>query len=520
MGNRKFVLTVDVGTTNLKCILFDECGNQLARKSLPHVTRYPRPFFAEQDPQQWLCNLAVILQEMGQIYPEEFRSIGAIALTGQMHGPVLLANERGKVTYPCIIWSDTRAVEEVEILQKEFSAEFFLQHMSNPLQQSLTLPKLLWLRRHNPEALKRTTKVVFSKDYIGYILGGEITTDYSDASGSLFYNIRKRCWERELWKALGFPLTMLPEVVAGDAIIGFVSQEAAKAFSLPPGIPIIKGGGDLATTALATGAGEEESISLCVGTAGQLLFCLNNIDESVVGKLYLFLHCLGEKYFCLGTVPAGGASLDWLLSLFGISSLEELWQKVGMLERISLQRAILFYPFLLGTGTPHFNYQAEAGFLGLQMNHKAEDIILAILEGIIFALKDSLKEAPAVAGRIRRVVLSGGLARLPIFPRIVSNIFGCPVFLSKYPDTASVGAFLLSTRTSGKDYKGVFESGLNMASLPEDAYVRYYQRLYDLYRSFLDVILSFASRATICIKGEITGDEDRQEFSGANPRAT
>jgi xylulokinase len=502
MNKGKFILTIDVGTTNLKCILFGEDGNQVVKRSLSNTTRYPQPFFAEQEPHQWLNNLAVILGEMSQICPQEFRSIEAIALTGQMHGPVLLEDQKGEVAYPCIIWSDTRAAEEVEILQKEFSAEFFSQHMGNPLQQSLTLPKIFWLKRHKPEVLNRTAKVVFPKDYIGCILGGEITTDYSDASGSLFYNLYSRCWEKELWEALGLSPAMLPEVVSGDTVIGFVSEEAARIFSLPSGIPIVKGGGDLATTALATGAGQEGNVSLCIGTAGQLLFCMDRIEEEVMGKLYLFLQCLGDNYFCLGTVPAGGVSLDWFFSLFGIQDLNKLWERVEKIERISLRRAILFYPFLLGTGTPHFNYHASAGFLGLQMNHKVEDVLIAILEGITFALQDSLRKTPAIDEKVKKVILSGGLVRLPVLPQIVSNVFNRPVFLSRYLDTASVGAFFLAMRAMGRDYGDILEGGYGMACLPEDVYVQYYRRVYDLYQSFLDVILSFALQTSAYFKEE------------------
>lgn len=490
------ILTIDVGTTNLKCILFDENGNEVLRVTRPNTTKYPQSFCAEQDPQQWVNNLVALLRSISQSHPEKLHSIKAISLTGQMHGPVLFDKKSGDVLYPCVVWSDTRAHEEVEILWRTFTSEFFLKEMGNPLQQSFTLPKLLWLKRHKPEVFEKSPKLLFPKDYIAYLLGGTITTDYSDASGSLFFNLRKKEWEGEVLRELEFPREMLPEVVDSDSIVGRVSKKAAIAFSLPSGVPIVKGGGDLATTALATVAGAKENLSLCVGTAGQLLLCAEGIEEEVLGRLYVFLHCIKDKYFYLGTVPTGGASLSWFSSLF-IDKDQELWERVGKLVDIPLQRTILFYPFLLGTGTPHFDYRAKAAFLGLQMHHKVEDVVIAVLEGVAFALRESLEKVPVIAERVQKVVLSGGLARFPLFSRIVCGVFNRPVTLLRYADTASMGAFLLAAKAVGilNHYEGNLLKLEENTLFPERLYVQYYDRMYALYQSFLDVVLSFAAKS-------------------------
>ncbi len=508
------ILTIDIGTTNLKCILFDKEGNQLFRESSPNVTYYPRPFYAEQNPEEWVKNLKRVLKKMHQACPEKLRAIDAVVLTGQMHGPVLFSRKAGKATYPCIIWSDTRAGEEVAFLQREFSAELFLEKMGNPLQQSFTLPKLLWLKRHRPEAFREASFVIFPKDYIGCLLGGEPTTDYSDASGSLYYDIRTRCWKRDLWEALGFPQEMLPEVVSGDSVIGHVSEAAGREFFLPSGIPIIKGGGDLATTILATSMGNKERISLCVGTAGQLLLSLDDINENILGKLYVFLHSLGEEYFALGTVPAGGASLQWFLSLFEERSTRNLWIDISGLQKISRQTTLLFYPFLLGTGTPYFDYRTEAAFLGLRMDQKLEDILLAILEGIVFALRDSLDGVAPFVKEVRQVILSGGLARIPLFSQIVSSVFGLPVTLFRYQDTASMGAFLLAMRAMGnRSFENFFRNWFETTCFPEEPYVHYYTGKYSMYRSFLPSVLSFASQfANICGK-DVKHGGNNEEFT-------
>jgi len=499
----ELVLTIDVGTTNLKCILFNEEGKEVAKVSLSNTTRYPQPFFAEQDPWQWIENLKLILQNMRQLHPEKLNSIAAIVLTGQMHGPVLIGNN-GEALCPCIIWSDARAIEEVEILERKFSPEFFLEKMGNPLQQSFTLPKLLWLKRHYSEVFTKTSKIIFPKDYVAIHFGGKPVTDYSDASGSLLLNLHTKKWVMELWKELGFSPDILPDVVSSESVIGVVSEEAAETFSLPPGIPIIKGSGDLAATALATGARKEGNVSLCVGTAGQLLFCLEKAERSLFGKLYLFLHCINDKYLCLGTVPTGGAALDWFLSLFDIKEPRKLWDKIANTVEIPLRRTLLFYPFLLGTGTPYFDYRAKAAFLGLQMNHKAEDIALTILEGVVFALRESFEVVPLANRGSQPIVLSGGLARLPLLARIVSNVFNRPVVPSRYVDAAPVGAFLMAARALGiiNDYEDVAIESTDNIFFPEDPYVQYYLEMRNLYNSFLEAIRSFALKSTIITEGK------------------
>lgn len=508
------ILAIDVGTTNLKCILFDEEGNQLLKESLPNVSRYPQPFYVEQDPEEWMKNLKKVLKKMHQACPRKLRAINTVVLTGQMHGPVLFSKKTGRAIHPCIVWSDTRAEEEVEFLKQEFSAEFFLEKMGNPLQQSFTLPKLLWLKRHQPEVFQETSIVLFPKDYIGCLLGGEPVTDYSDASGSLYYDIRARCWERDLWKTLGFPQEILPEVVSGDSVIGRVSKAAEREFFLPSGVPIIKGGGDLATTILATSAGGKERISLCVGTAGQLLFSLGDVDKDILGKLYVFLHSLGGGCFALGTVPAGGASLQWFLSLFEKISAKDFWRDTSKLQEISRQETLLFYPFLLGTGTPYFDYRVEAAFLGLRMDQRLEDVLSAVLEGIVFALRDSLDRVPSFVGEVRQVVLSGGLARIPLFSRIVSNVFDLPVTLVGYQDTASMGAFLLAMYAMGnKNFEGFSKSWFKTMCFPEEPYVHYYARKYSMYRSFLPSVLSFASKFADVCERDVKRGENNEEFT-------
>ena len=265
-----YILTIDIGTTHLKCIIYDESGKIKVQLSQNHPTHFSLPGYAEQDPSIWVSNLQNLLYKIKDEHPEIVKSIQGISLTGQMHGPIFL-NSKQEITYPCLIWSDTRAHEEVIYLEKIFTTDAILKITGNPIQESFTLPKILWLKNKQPNLFSYVDKIMFPKDYFGFLLTGIIATDHSDASGSLLYNLSNHCWSGEIIDNCELKKSLFPDIIPSDAILGKVSWNAAQQFGLPEGIPVIKGGGDLATTALATGTGQKESLSLCIGTAAQML---------------------------------------------------------------------------------------------------------------------------------------------------------------------------------------------------------------------------------------------------------
>jgi len=486
--DQDLILTIDVGTTNLKCILHQSNGRPMAALTHSHPTTFPHPAHAEQLPSTWIENLKQLLKAMSTEYSEWFAHLQGISLTGQMHGPVCLG-KTGEVLFPCIIWSDTRARNEATFLKQQFSDEFFLQVTGNPVQESFTLPKILWLKNHQPDLYRQITTILFPKDYLGYRLTGSITTDHSDASGSLLYDLHRKSWSEDLIMNLGIDPGILPPIVDSDTIIGHITQEASEAFHIPFGIPVIKGGGDLATTALATGAGSKETISLCIGTAAQLLMRVKTTPEHFMGKLYRFAHCIKNASFYLGTVPTGGSSLQWLTSLLGKDATEELYHELDTLTKIPLDRHLLFYPYLMGSGTPHFDYQVQGAFLGLQIYHHSRDLALAIMEGVTMALKESLD--CITDQEIQKVIMSGGAVRFTIWPRIVSQIFQLPVTIAKYSDSASFGAFLLAAHSF--NYIDNFEKVDDMITtaetyFPEPDLVRYYEKMYNAYKSYWSAI--------------------------------
>ena len=488
-----YILTIDIGTTNLKCIIYDGNGLVVAQISQSHPTYYSLPGYAEQNPSIWVSNLKDLLRELNNKHPKIIKAIQGISLTGQMHGPIFL-NSKQEIAYPCLIWSDTRAQKEVNYLKNLFTPEYFLKITGNPLQESFTFPKVLWLKNHQPNLFYSVDKIVFPKDYIGFILTGNLSTDHSDASGSLMYNLTNQCWSEEILQNCGLRKSLLPEIIQSDVIMGRVSSEASKQFSIPEGIPVIKGGGDLATTALATGTNQKGSLSLCIGTAAQMLISFESIKEKLLGHLYFFSHCISQAYFCLGTVPTGGSSIQWFQNLFDSENQDSIYQELNNLNDEIVERNILFFPYLMGTGTPYFDYRANGAFLGLQIKHKRNDLIFSIVEGIIMALKDSLFSIPKT--NIKKIFLSGGATRFSLWPKLVSVIFNLPVFVFRNVDSAAVGAFLLGAKRLGiiKDYDTIINGLIpNSPVLPQPKYAQEYEKKFQKYRHFSSFIREYSS---------------------------
>lgn len=488
-----YILTIDIGTTNLKCIIYDKKGRIKAKLSQSHPTHFSLPGYAEQNPTVWVSNLQNLLRIMGGKHPEIIQSIQGISLTGQMHGPVFLDSKQ-EIAYPCLIWSDTRAHKEVSFLKNTFTTDSILKITGNPVQESFALPKILWLKDQQPNLFSQIDKIIFPKDYLGFLLTGTIATDHSDASGSMLYNLANHCWSEEIIDTCELRKPLFPNIIQSDAILGRVTREAAQQFGIPEGVPVIKGGGDLATTALATGTGQKESISLCIGTAAQMLMSFDSIEEKLLGHLYFFSHCLPQSYFCLGTVPTGGSSIQWFQDLFELKNIEFIFNELNITFDDAIERNTLFFPYLMGTGTPHFDYRANGAFLGLRINHKRCDLIYSIVEGIIFALKDSLTSI--LKPNLGKIFLSGGATRFSMWPKLVSNIFNLPVYTYQNADSATIGAFLLGARRLGliEDYDSIINGFIPEEPVhPQKKFVQKLEKKFKKYRHFSLLIREYST---------------------------
>lgn len=446
------LIGLDIGTSRTKSLIINSRGELVATNSLDdYSTKFPETNWAEQDPAGWWESVKEVLSitvSENEIDPKEITGIG---LTGQMHGPVFLDTE-GTPLCPCMIWSDTRAKEESERISKLIPE--ISKITGNPVSSGFTAPKILWLKKNRPQLFEKVWKVLLPKDFVNYKLTGNIFTDPTDASGTLLFDIQGDRWSDKILDCLNLSRAMLPPIKNSTSISGELVPEVASELGIPERVPVVVGAGDLGTGLIGNGAVREGTAAITVGTAGQVLVPTGKLKESSLTSLYSFRSPDFEGFFTLGTVPSGGLSLQWFKD--SISKVESLVEKemssLDSFDLLSKQaktvppgaNGLIFLPYLMGTGNPHMDYEAKAGFLGLTPDHGKGEMIRSIMEGVTMALKESLDITEQEEVKIDEIRLGAGATNSQVWNQIQADIYGREVQLINVKDPSPFGAALLA----------------------------------------------------------------------------
>jgi xylulokinase len=410
---------LDVGTTGVKAIAISRGGEILASAERGYPLATPRPGWAEQDPEDWWRASQKALAELG-VEP------AAIGLSGQMHGLVVL-DERDRVLRPAILWNDQRTGVECAEIEERIGLERLIELTGNRALTGFTAPKLLWLRRHEPETFARVRRVLLPKDYVRMRLTGEHAIDAADASGTLLFDVGKRRWSAEVLDALELPEAWLPPV-----------SESTE----------IGGAGDQAAGALGVGVDRPGPLSIVLGTSGVVFGALPAYRPEPEARLHVFCHAIPDTWHAMGVMLSAAGSLGWLSNTLGGASYDELTAAAA--EWPPAAEGLLFAPYLAGERTPHPDPNARGAFVGLSLRHDRGAMARAVLEGVAYGLRDSLEllraiEAPARVGRV-----SGGGARSEVWRRIVASVLGMPLERTVAAEEgAAFGAALLGGVASG-----------------------------------------------------------------------
>lgn len=441
------ILAVDVGTSVTKVLVFDKNGRVHATCRVSYPTQRPQLGWAEQDPNSWWLAVCQAMRAVTRRLRTSKMNIEGIGLTGQMHGLVLLGRE-GKPLIPCLIWMDRRAENYPQKLYEQVDQKTLLFRTGNLAIPAFPAVKLLWVKEKLPHIYKKTRWILMPKDYIGYRLTGEIATDPTDASGTLLYNLHHHVWDDDLLTAIGIPRKSLPPIKSSTSVLGKVKAQAAKDLLVPAGTPVVMGAGDLATSALGVGVVTSERVGLILGTAGQILFTLNEYPSQLLGKFYCFAHAIPSSFLGLGTLPTGGAAIAWLARITNPLGSPQKNNIKTLLSLAELARpgadGLFFLPYLAGTGTPHMDYTAKGAFLGLTEAHGQAQIVRAVLEGVGYAMRESLQLLWDLGVCQKEIMVAGGSARSKAFVQILADILGHPFHLVKTLDASPLGAFVLT----------------------------------------------------------------------------
>ena len=431
MTDEPILVGLDVGTTGAKAVAVSPAGEVLARAEESYPLSTPRPGWAEQDPRDWWRASEAALAAVGA------ERAAGIGLSGQMHGLVVL-DESDHVVRPAILWNDQRTAAECAEIQELLGFERLIELTGNRALTGFTAPKLLWLRKHEPEAYDRVRHVLLPKDYVRRRLTGERLSDVTDASGTLLLDVSRRRWSREMLDALEVPYDWLPRVIESADVSGRTAD----------GVPVAAGAGDQAAGALGVGVDHPGPVSVVLGTSGVVFAALPSFEPDPEARVHTFCHAVPGAWHAMGVMLSAAGSLRWLRDVIAPGAAYEALTAAA--ERIpAAAGGVFFLPYLTGERTPHADPDARAAFVGLELGHGRDTLVRAVLEGVAYGLRDSLRLLAelGVRGEIGRA--SGGGARSRLWLEIAASVLGLPLELTLAEEGAAFGAALLGGVAAG-----------------------------------------------------------------------
>jgi xylulokinase len=485
-GDRGLCIGLDVGTSGVKAILVAADGTVVATAGADYPLLTPQPGWTEQEPEAWWRASCAALRKLRAAAPGP---IAALGLTGQMHGAVFLAAD-GQVIRPAILWNDQRTAAECAEIERRVGSKRLRGIAGNPALTGFQAPKVLWLRRHEPEAYARIRHLLLPKDFIRFRLTGGLASDASDAAGTLLLDLAARDWSAELLGALEIPRDWLPRVHEGPEVTGRISAVGAAASGLPEGLPVVAGGGDNAAAAVGCGVVQPGAGLVSLGTSGVVFVPSAGLEIDPSGALHAFCHAVPGQYHLMGVILSAGGSLRWYQDVLGAppAASGEPYD-VLMAEAAAVApgaEGLFFLPYLAGERTPHMDPRARAAWIGLTLAHDRRHLVRALLEGVSFALKDSLDLMQGLGVRPELLFAVGGGARSPVWRQILAAVLGVRLQRLAVEEGPAMGAALLAAVGAGvhADVDAAVAAAVRPAGEPEVPEAEWAARYRALHRRF------------------------------------
>jgi xylulokinase len=444
-------LGIDLGTTGLKVALFEETGQLVDAEYRQYPILSPQAGYAEQDPEAWWTGFIAACRDLKSKHPADFDQIAGIGICGQMHTQVYLDREN-RIIRPAITWMDQRSRKIVDrINQDDDSKKLVFQETRNFATTTYTAPHLAWVKEHQPEIWSQLARVLVAKDFIKFRLTGHMVTDYSDASGTLLFDVERRVWSDRLVDFFGFPRSLLPEVLPSDEIIGVVNQSASELTGVKMGTPVANGSADCSASPLGAGMIKPGQVTLIIGTAGVITVCSSKPLVDSEHRTLCWHYCLRDKWVTLGVIQTAGESLQWFKNAF-----EEKMDQDGAatgdifegynqaVEKVpDGSGGLIFLPYLNGERTPYWDPCARGLYYGINLSTEKAHFIKAIMEGVSFALRNNLETVESLGITVDEVRAVGGGLKSPVWLEILGKILKKPILTVSVSDTANLGNILL-----------------------------------------------------------------------------
>lgn len=419
------LLGIDIGTSGCKVILVNESGEIIKQASAEYPISVPQPGWTEQNPDDWWAGVQKCLAEIAEPRPD------AIGVTGQMHGSVFL-DENGDVIRPALLWNDQRTVAECEEIESKVGSERLKELTCNPALTGFQLPKVLWLRNHEPDNFAKLRQVLLPKDYIRYRLTGEYATEVSDASGTGIFDVKNRRWSQEVADDLELDLSLFPKCYESDEVTGHTLGE---------GIPVVGGGGDQAAAAVGTGAVEPGIISVSLGTSGVVFTALPGNKHDQTGAAHTFCHA-NRGWHAMGVMLSCGGALRWYRDTFGAGRGYD--QIAASAATSAGQSGVTFLPYLTGERCPYNDPGAKATFSGVGLGATLADFDRAVFEGVSFGLLGAFRLLQGMGASAKQIRVTSGGSKSDFWVQLLADYFEAPCVRLAVDEGPAMGAAILA----------------------------------------------------------------------------
>ena len=454
-----FYIGIDLGTSAVKLLLMDSDGKIVNIVSKEYPLYFPQPGWSEQNPQDWYEATVLGIKEL--IRDVDKSQVAGISFGGQMHGLVIL-DEDDNVIRPAILWNDGRTGAETEYLNRVIGKEKLSAYTANIAFAGFTAPKLLWVKDKEPENFAKIAKIMLPKDYIAYKLTGVHCTDVSDASGMLLFDVKNRQWSKEMCDICGIQVSQLAKYYESYEAVGTLLPQAAQELGVPASVKVAAGAGDNAAAAVGTGTVGDNMCNISLGTSGTIFISSKQFGVDSHNALHSFAHADGSYHLMGCMLSAASCNKWWMDEIIGTKDYATEQQSIEKLG----ENHVYFLPYLMGERSPHNNPDARAVFLGMSMDTTRADMTQAVLEGVAFALRDSLEVAKSLGIKLTSTKICGGGAKSPLWKKIIANVLNLRVEVPESEEGPSMGGAMLAAVACG-EYGSVEEIAAKVVRVVE-----------------------------------------------------
>ena len=444
-----YYIGVDLGTSAVKLLLMEGNGKICNIVSNEYPLSFPQPGWSEQKPEDWWDAVVDGIKKLVDGF--DASEVAGISFGGQMHGLVIL-DENDNVIRPAILWNDGRTTKQVDYLNNEIGKEKLSEYTANIAFAGFTAPKILWVKENEPENFAKIAKIMLPKDYIAYKMTGVHSCDYSDASGMLLLDVKNKCWSKEMMEICDVKEEQLPKLFESYEVTGSLTKEAAAALGLTTNCKIAAGAGDNAAAAVGTGTVGDGGCNISLGTSGTIFISSKEFGVDRFNALHSFDHADGNFHLMGCMLSAASCNKWWMDEIIGT---KDYAAEQAQIEKLG-ENHVYFLPYLMGERSPHNDPNARGTFIGMTMDTTRADMTQAVLEGVAFALRDSLEVAKSLGIHLERTKICGGGAKSPLWKKMIANILNLKVDVIESEEGPAMGGAMLAAVACG-EYASVEE---------------------------------------------------------------